>query len=114
LETRDTARGLIVNMRDVLLDTGKWDLKPAAREKLAKIAGIILSHPGLMLNVEGYTDNVGSDDYNRVLSEKRANAVRDFLIQQGVGSESITAEGLGRSDPVASNDTSIGRQMNRR
>src|SRR5207248_9128990 len=82
LETRDTARGLIVNMRDVLFDTGRWDLKPAAREKLAKIAGIILSHPALTLNVEEYTDNVVSDDYNQVLAEKRANAVRDFLIQQ--------------------------------
>ena len=114
LETRDTARGLIVNMRDVLFDTGKWDLKPLAREKLAKIAGILLSHPGLTLNVEGYTDNVGSDDYNMVLSEKRANAVRDYLIQAGISPPSITAEGFGKSEPVASNDTSIGRQMNRR
>jgi outer membrane protein OmpA-like peptidoglycan-associated protein len=114
LETRDTARGLIVNMRDVLFDTGKYDLKPAAREKLAKIAGIILSHPGLTLEVEGYTDNVGSDDYNQVLSERRANAVRDFLVQQGISPASISAEGLGKADPVASNDTAIGRQMNRR
>jgi outer membrane protein OmpA-like peptidoglycan-associated protein len=114
LETRDTARGLIVNMSDVLFDTGKYDLKPGAREKLAKISGIILAHPGLKLEVEGHTDSVGSDDYNQVLSEKRANAVRDFLVQEGISPASITARGLGKYDPVASNDTAIGRQMNRR
>ncbi len=114
LETRDTARGLIVNMRDVLFDTGKYNLKPIAREKLAKISGIVLAHPGLKLEVEGHTDSVGSDDYNEVLSEQRANAVRDFLIQQGVSPASVTARGLGKSDPVASNATAAGRQMNRR
>jgi len=114
LETRDTARGLIVNMRDVLFDTGKYDLKPAAREKLAKISGIILAHPGLKIEVEGHTDSVGSDDYNQVLSERRANAVRDFLVQQGISPASITARGLGKSEPVASNTTAVGRQMNRR
>jgi outer membrane protein OmpA-like peptidoglycan-associated protein len=114
LETRDTARGLIVNMNDVLFDTGKYDLKPGAREKLAKISGIVLAHPGLKLEVEGHTDSVGSDALNQVLSEKRANAVRDFLIQQGISPANITARGLGKADPVASNDTAIGRQMNRR
>jgi outer membrane protein OmpA-like peptidoglycan-associated protein len=114
LETRDTARGLIVNMSDVLFDTGKWTLKPIAREKLAKISGIILAHPGLKLEVEGHTDSTGSDEMNQILSEKRAAAVRDFLVQQGGSSSSITAIGMGKSEPVASNDTAVGRQLNRR
>jgi outer membrane protein OmpA-like peptidoglycan-associated protein len=114
LETRDTARGLIVNMRDVLFDTGQYTLKPTAREQLAKIAGIILAHPGLKIEVEGHTDSVGSDSFNQVLSEKRANAVRDFMVQQGITPAIITSQGLGKSDPVASNDTAAGRQMNRR
>jgi len=114
LETRDTARGLIVNMSDVLFDTGKYDLKPGAREKLAKISGIVLAHPGLKLEVEGHTDSVGSDDYNLMLSERRANSVRAFLIQQGISPASITASGFGKAQPVASNDTAAGRQRNRR
>lgn len=114
LETRDTARGLIVNMSDVLFDTGKWTLKPGAREKLAKIAGIVLAHPGLKLEIEGHTDSVGSDEFNQQLSERRALAVRDFLLQQGVAANAITARGFGESQPVASNTTSAGRQTNRR
>jgi len=114
LETRDTARGLIVNMSDVLFDTGQWTLKPGAREKLAKISGIVLAHPGLKMEVEGHTDSVGSDDSNQLLSERRASAVRDFLVQQGVHSNSITARGFGESQPIASNDTATGRQLNRR
>jgi len=114
LDTRDTARGLIVNMSDVLFDTGKWTLKPGAREKLAKIAGIVLAHPGLKLEVEGHADSVGSEDSNQVLSERRAGAVRDFLVQQGVNSATITSRGFGESHPVATNDTAVGRQMNRR
>lgn len=114
LETRDTARGLIVDMSDVLFDTGKFTLKPGAREKLAKISGIVLAHPGLMLSVEGHTDSVGSEEYNQTLSEKRANSVRDYLIQQGVASTTITARGFGESQPVVSNDTAAGRQQNRR
>jgi len=114
LETRDTARGLIVNMRDVLFDTGQFTLKPTAREQLAKIAGIILAHPGLKIEVEGHTDSVGSDSFNQVLSEKRANAVRDFMVQQGISPAIISSQGLGKGDPVASNDTAAGRQMNRR
>jgi outer membrane protein OmpA-like peptidoglycan-associated protein len=113
LETRDTTRGLIVNMSDVLFDTGKYDLRPVAREKLARIAGIVLAHPGLMLEVEGHTDSVGTDEYNMQLSEKRASTVRDFLVQQGISS-AITARGFGKSQPVASNDTPAGRQSNRR
>jgi outer membrane protein OmpA-like peptidoglycan-associated protein len=114
LETRDTARGLIVNMSDVLFDTAKHTLRPAAREKLAKVAGIISGHPGLRLAVEGYTDSVGGDDYNQKLSEDRGTAVRDYLTQEGVAGTSVTSQGFGKSQPVASNDTAAGRQQNRR
>jgi outer membrane protein OmpA-like peptidoglycan-associated protein len=114
LEKRDTARGLIVNMSDVLFDTAKYTLKPGAREKLAKISGIVLAHPGLTLSVEGHTDSVGSEEYNQKLSEQRANSVRDYLVSQSVPSNSITARGFGKSQPVASNDTAVGRQQNRR
>lgn len=114
LETRETARGLIVNMSDVLFDFGKYTLKPGAREKLAKISGIILAHPGLKLAVEGHTDSVGGDEFNQRLSEQRANAVRDYLVQQGVAQDSITARGFGKTRPVATNDTPAGRQQNRR
>src|SRR5439155_8943964 len=114
LETRDTARGLIVNMSDVLFDTGKYSVRPGAREKLAKVAGIISGHPGLKLEVEGHTDNVGGDDYNQKLSEQRGVAVRNYLTQQGIASNSVTTEGFGKTKPVVSNDTSAGRQQNRR
>ena len=114
LETRDTARGLIVNMSDVLFDFNKYTLRPAAREKLAKISGIILSHPGLRLEVDGYTDSIGSENYNQKLSENRAGGVRDYLVGQGLASDNVTAKGFGKDDPVASNDTAAGRQKNRR
>lgn len=114
LETRDTARGLIVNMSDVLFDTGKYSLRPAAREKLAKVAGIISGHPGLRLDVEGHTDSVGGDSYNQTLSEQRGAAVRDYLTQGGLPGGSVTSKGLGETQPVASNDNAAGRQQNRR
>jgi outer membrane protein OmpA-like peptidoglycan-associated protein len=114
LQTKDSARGLIVNMSDVLFDTGQYSLKPDAREKLAKISGIVLAYPSLTLRVEGHTDNVGSDESNVRLSEDRANSVRNFLVGQGVAGASIGAQGFGESQPVATNDTSAGRQQNRR
>jgi len=114
LQTRDSARGLIVNMSDVLFDTGSYTLKPGAREKLAKISGILLAHPGLTLQIEGHTDSVGSDEFNQQLSERRADSVRDFLAEQGVPASAITARGFGKTQPVASNDTAEGRQRNRR
>ena len=114
LETRDTARGLIVSMSDVLFDTGKYSLKPGAREKLAKVAGILLAYPGLNIAVGGYTDNVGGDVMNQTLSENRAGSVRDYLVQQGVATASVTATGFGNSLPVATNDNASGRQQNRR
>jgi outer membrane protein OmpA-like peptidoglycan-associated protein len=114
LQTRDTARGLIVNMSDVLFDTAKYSLRPAAREKLARVAGVLSGHPGLKLQVEGYTDSVGGDDYNQQLSEHRATSVRDYLTSAGIPGTSVTAQGFGKTQPVASNDTSGGRQQNRR
>jgi outer membrane protein OmpA-like peptidoglycan-associated protein len=114
LQTRDTARGLIMNMSDVLFDTGRYTLKSAAREKLAKLAGIVLAHPGLNLEIDGYTDSVGSDEFNQTLSEERANAVRDYLTREGVPSDSVTAKGFGKTNPIAANDTARGRERNRR
>jgi outer membrane protein OmpA-like peptidoglycan-associated protein len=114
LTTRDTARGLIANMSDVLFKTGSFELLGGARERLAKISGIVLAYPGLHLDVEGHTDSVGTDDYNLTLSQRRAQAVRDYLVQQGIPENSIAARGLGKAGPVASNDTPEGRQQNRR
>jgi outer membrane protein OmpA-like peptidoglycan-associated protein len=114
LETRDTARGLVVNMSDVLFDSAKFTLRPAAREKLAKISGIVLAYPTLALAIEGNTDSVGGDAYNQTLSENRAGSVRDYLGQQGIPAASMTAHGFGKSQPVASNDTAGGRKQNRR
>ena len=114
LETRDSARGLIVSMSDVLFDTGKYSLMPGAREKLAKVAGILIAYPGLNIEVGGYTDNVGGDEMNQKLSENRAGAVRDYLVTEGVANNTVTSRGFGNTLPVASNDNSAGRQSNRR
>ena len=114
LHTRDSARGLIVSMSDVLFDTGRYSLKSGAREKLAKVAGILLAYPGLNIEVGGYTDNVGGDQMNQTLSENRAGSVRDYLVQQGVATNSVSARGFGNTLPVASNGNSAGRQQNRR
>jgi len=114
LQTRDSARGLIVSMSDVLFDTGKYSLKAGAREKLAKVAGILIAYPGLNIAVGGYTDNVGGDQMNQTLSENRANSVRDYLVQQGVATDSVSAKGFGNTSAVASNDNAAGRQQNRR
>jgi outer membrane protein OmpA-like peptidoglycan-associated protein len=114
LETRETVRGLIVNMSDVLFDTAQYTLKPGTREKLSKIAGILQSHPGIKLRVEGHTDSVGGAGYNQRLSEQRAEAVRDYLVQSGIRPVDISARGMGKDYPIASNDSAAGRQLNRR
>jgi outer membrane protein OmpA-like peptidoglycan-associated protein len=114
LETRESARGLIVNISDVLFDFNKYTLKPGAREKMAKVSGILLAYPGLKIQVEGHTDAVGSDEYNMKLSQQRADSVRDYLVAQNVPAASVTAVGYGKANPVASNDTAAGRQQNRR
>jgi outer membrane protein OmpA-like peptidoglycan-associated protein len=114
LATRDTARGLIASMSDVLFRSGSFELLPAARERLAKISGVVLAYPGLHLQVEGHTDSIGSDEYNQQLSQRRAESVRDYLVQQGVSQQAIEAHGFGETEPIASNDTAEGRQQNRR
>ena len=114
LETRETARGLIVNLSDVLFDFDRATLRPGAREKLAKVAGIVLAHPGLKTQAEGHADAVGTDQYNLQLSERRADSVRTFLVQQGITAEAVSAAGFGESRPVATNETAVGRQQNRR
>jgi len=114
LQTQDTARGLIVNMTDVLFDTGKFSLRPLAREKLAKVAGIVSGHPGLKLEVEGHTDSVGTDEYNQKLSEDRGESVRAYLTGQGMATASVTSKGFGESNPISNNESAAGRQQNRR
>ncbi|MGC2473594.1 MAG: OmpA family protein, partial [Candidatus Sulfotelmatobacter sp.] len=114
LQTRDTARGLIVSMPDVLFDFNKYTLKPEARERLAKISGIVLAYPDLKLDIEGFTDAIGSDEYNQELSEKRAESVRGYLVSSGVKPDSVSATGLGKANPVADNSTAAGRKLNRR
>ena len=114
LPTTDTPRGLVVDMGDVLFDTGKSDLRPEAREDLAKLSGIVLNYPSLRLTIEGHTDNTGNAEINQTLSEQRANAVRDYLVNQGLAAGSLSAQGLGMNNPVADNGTAEGRQKNRR
>ncbi|MBI3654306.1 MAG: OmpA family protein [Acidobacteria bacterium] len=116
LETRREARGLIVSLSDVLFDFNKATLKPGAREKLSKLAGILLAYPGkYQIEIEGHTDSIGSDDYNLKLSEDRAKSVRDYLNSAGIGANKIIAvRGFGKAKPVTTNDTAEGRQMNRR
>ena len=114
LQTHDTARGLIVNMSDVLFDTGSFTLKAEAREKLAKISGILLAYPSLKIEIDGHTDSIGGDDFNQHLSEQRAQMVREYLVDQLVPAASVTAQGFGKTRPVTSNDTPEGRQQNRR
>ena len=114
LETRDTPRGLVVSMPDVLFDTASYTLKPAARERLARVSGIVLAYPDLRLEIEGHTDSVGSDAYNQTLSEKRAGSVRDYLVNNGVSINNVIARGLGKASPVADNSTAAGRKLNRR
>jgi outer membrane protein OmpA-like peptidoglycan-associated protein len=114
LQTRDTARGLIVNMPDVLFDTGKADLKSSARERLAKVAGILIAYPDIRVEIDGHTDSTGSLEFNERLSQQRAESVRSYLSSQGVNSSAITTQGFGPSQPIASNDTAAGRQQNRR
>ena len=114
LETRETQRGLIVNISDVLFDFNQYTLKPGAREKLAKVSGILLAYPGLKIQLEGHTDSVGSDDYNMKLSQQRAEAVQTYMVAQGVPANTVSSVGLGKAGAVATNDTAAGRQQNRR
>jgi outer membrane protein OmpA-like peptidoglycan-associated protein len=114
LQTTETARGLIVNMPDVLFDFNKYELKPEAREKLAKVSGILLAYPDLKTQVEGHTDNVGSEEYNQKLSEERAGTVRSYLVTQSVQEANVSSMGFGKTKPIADNATNAGRAKNRR
>jgi outer membrane protein OmpA-like peptidoglycan-associated protein len=114
LETRDTPRGLVVSMADVLFDTAKYNLRDTARERLARLSGIVLNYPGLNIDVEGHTDSTGSDEFNQTLSEQRASTVRAYLQEQGLPASNLTAKGFGKTMPVADNSTPAGRQKNRR
>jgi outer membrane protein OmpA-like peptidoglycan-associated protein len=114
LETRDTTRGLVVNVGDVLFETGRFALVPPAREKLARFAGLVLAHPGLTIQAEGFTDSTGSAAVNQKLSQQRASTVGEYLIAQGLASDRVTTRGYGAEQPVGSNDTREGRRQNRR
>lgn len=114
LETKDTERGLVVNMGDVLFDTGKFTLRGEAREALAKLSGIVLAYPGLHFDIEGHTDSTGSDALNQKLSEQRADSVKAYLIEQKIAPDSLVSRGFGKAMPIADNATSKGRQQNRR
>jgi outer membrane protein OmpA-like peptidoglycan-associated protein len=114
LQTDDNARGLIASMADGFFETGQYSLNSEAREKLSRLSGIVLEYPTLKIEVEGYTDSAGTEQSNMVLSENRANAVRDFLMKQGIATSSISSTGFGEDRPVATNDTAAGRQQNRR
>ena len=114
LATRDSARGLVANMSDVLFRSGSFELAPGARERLAKVSGIVLAYPSLHVSIEGHTDSVGGDEYNQTLSEHRAQAVRDYFVQQGIPSNNVEAHGFGKNEPIATNDTPEGRAQNRR
>jgi outer membrane protein OmpA-like peptidoglycan-associated protein len=114
VETRRTARGLILNLPDILFEFGKANLKPETREVLAKVSGILLVASGYHLSIEGHADSVGSDEFNQKLSEARAQSVFDYLYQSGVSQEIMNTRGLGKTQPRESNDTAKGRQANRR
>jgi outer membrane protein OmpA-like peptidoglycan-associated protein len=114
LPTTDTPRGLVLNMGDVLFNTGKADLQAPAQIALARLSGILTNYPSLHLSIEGYTDSTGSADFNATLSQKRADGVMAYLTAQGLSPASMTATGLGEANPVADNSTAAGRQKNRR
>jgi outer membrane protein OmpA-like peptidoglycan-associated protein len=113
--TRSEPRGLVVTLNGgILFDTGKTSLKPGAKSMLTKIAAQIATDPSLKIAVEGHTDNIGSNATNQALSEKRANAVQDYLISAGIPADHISASGKGEEAPIVTNKTAAGRQQNRR
>lgn len=114
LQAKPTDRGLIVTLGDVLFDTGKASLKAGTTSNLNKLVAFLNEYSDRTVLIEGYTDSVGSEDYNQGLSERRADSVKSYLAGQGIGSIRLSASGKGESDPVASNDSAAGRQQNRR
>jgi outer membrane protein OmpA-like peptidoglycan-associated protein len=114
MHAKVTDRGVVLTLGDVLFTSGQADLKATATGNLNKLVTFLNTYPNRTVVVEGYTDSVGSDDYNQGLSERRADGVKSYLVRRGVGSERLTALGKGKSDPVAGNDSADGRQQNRR
>jgi outer membrane protein OmpA-like peptidoglycan-associated protein len=114
LHAKPTDRGLVLTLGDVLFTTGKADLKSGATGNLNKLAAFLDKYPDRNVAIQGYTDSVGSEDYNQVLSERRAESVKSYLTAQGIGATRLVASGKGRSEPVADNDSAAGRQQNRR
>jgi outer membrane protein OmpA-like peptidoglycan-associated protein len=114
LQARVTDRGLVLTLGDVLFSSGTATLNGGGNGHLDKLAGFLNRYPGRTAVIDGYTDSIGSDDYNQGLSERRAEAVKNFLIGQGIDAPRLTASGMGKSSPVASNSTATGRQQNRR
>lgn len=113
-DTKDTDRGITVNIPDVLFDSGKATLRPEAREIISRISGIVFGIGGLNLKIEGHTDSQGGDEMNLKLSKDRANVVKDYLVDAGLSTDWITTDGLGVTKPIADNETPEGRQKNRR
>ena len=114
LQAKPTDRGLVVTLGDVLFDTGRANLKVGATSNLSKLVAFLNQYPDRTVAIEGYTDSVGSEDYNQGLSERRADSVKAYLAGQGIGAIRLSALGKGESDPVAGNDSAAGRQQNRR
>ena len=114
LNAKATDRGLVMTLGDVLFATGKSELKGSATGNLGKLAAFLNSYPDRTVIIEGHTDNVGSEDSNQGLSQRRADSVRSFLVSQGVSSPRLSAIGKGENSPVSGNDSATGRQQNRR
>lgn len=114
LNAKKTERGLVITLGDVLFDVNKAEIKSGAERNVQKIADFLIEYPERKAVIEGFTDNTGSDDYNQSLSQRRADAVRVFLIDKGISKDRVAARGYGEANPVASNDTSATRQLNRR
>lgn len=114
LNAKATDRGLVVTLGDVLFDTGKAELKGGAARSISKLADFLNKYNDRTVMIEGHTDNVGSDDYNMGLSQRRADSVKAYLVGEGINPNRLVASGKGESSPVAGNDTASGRQQNRR
>jgi outer membrane protein OmpA-like peptidoglycan-associated protein len=114
LQARPTDRGLVLTLGDVLFETGRSGLKMGATGNLNKLVAFLNEYPDRTALIEGYTDSVGTEDYNQGLSERRADSVKSYLVGEGIGTTRLSASGRGERDPVASNDSAAGRQQNRR
>jgi len=114
LNAKPTDRGLVVTLGDVLFTSGQADLKAGATGNLNKLVAFLNEYPSRTVMIEGYTDSVGSEDYNQGLSQRRADSVKAYLVGQGIGSVRLVAAGKGENAPVAGNDSAAGRQQNRR